>query len=61
MYRQYENPYTLEEQLEELKNTYSIAESEGADIEVLCDISEQIISLKERINFAWQDMYEEEF
>ena len=33
MYRQYENPYTLEKQLEELKEEYCTAVEENADEE----------------------------
>lgn len=55
MYRQYENPYTLEEQLEELKAELKKAYSLGADIYELEDLELSIAELKERINFAWQD------
>lgn len=59
LYRQYENPYTLENQLEELKNEYCAAVERRADDEELISISESIAELKERINFAWQDDAEE--
>lgn len=55
MYRQYENPYTLEEQLKELQVAYDAALAEGADDDVLISLGEQIAELKDRINFAWQD------
>ena len=58
MYRQYENPYTLEEQLEELKNIYNMAVAENEDFEILCNIKESISDLEQRINFAWQDTYQ---
>lgn len=51
MYRQYENPHTLEEQLKELQAQYA-AET---DEDVLIDLAQEIEELKERINFAWQD------
>ena len=51
MYRQYENPHKLQEQLEELKSQYAQCEDEDERI----DISLAIADLKERINFAWQD------
>lgn len=55
MYRQYENPYALEERLKELKEEYRIAIAENADEERLIDIACDIAELEERINFAWQD------
>ena len=55
MYRQYENPYTLEKQLEELKEEYCTAVEENADEEILTNLAYDIAELEERINFAWQD------
>lgn len=55
MYRQYENPYELEKQLEELKEELRKAYSLGADVYEISDIEMEIAELKERINFAWQD------
>ncbi len=55
MYRQYENPYKLEKQLEKLKKEYSKAIEENADEETLINLSCNIAELKDRINFAWQD------
>lgn len=55
MYRSYENPYALEEQLAELKEQYCIAVEEGADDDVLINLSMDINELEERVNFAWQD------
>ena len=55
MYRQYENPYKLEEQLEELKAEYNKAIEENADEQTLIEIACDIAELKDRINFAWQD------
>lgn len=54
MYRQYENPYTLEEKLAELENELQQAYASGADDE-LEDLEFEIAELKDRINFAWQD------
>ena len=51
MYRQYENPYKLEEQLKELKEEYH----NTTDEDKLISLSESIAELEERINFAWQD------
>lgn len=55
MYRQYEDPYALEEQLAELKEQYCTAVEEGVDDEVLINMQMEINELEERINFAWQD------
>lgn len=55
MYRQYENPYELEQQLAELQEEYNSipfnAETEGR----LIALGESIEELRDRINFAWQD------
>ena len=55
MYRQYEDPYKLEEQLEELKEELNKAYKLGADDYELMDLEINIAELKDRINFAWQD------
>lgn len=59
IYRQYENPWKLEQQLEELKNQYCTAVEEGADENLLINLAIDIAELEERINFAWQDDEEE--
>lgn len=51
MYRQYEDPGKLEDQLKELQARYA-AET---DEDVLIDLAQEIEELKDRINFAWQD------
>ena len=48
MYRQYENPHTLEDMLEDAKRRLA----ENPYDEDLCN---EVAELKERINFAWQD------
>lgn len=55
MYRQYENPYKLEQQLKELQKEYQTAVEANADEETLINLSIDIAELKERINLAWQD------
>lgn len=55
MYRQYENPWELEKQLEAVRFKYNMMVAEGADIETLISVQEEIYELKDRINFAWQD------
>ncbi len=54
MYRSYENPYELEMQLKELKQQYYDAKA-NADEDSMIDLSIEISSLEERINFAWED------
>ena len=51
MYRQYENPYKLEEQLKELQ----ARRAAETNLDVLISLDEEIAELKDRINFAWQD------
>ncbi|MBR3019992.1 MAG: hypothetical protein IKH57_23440 [Clostridia bacterium] len=55
MYRQHENPYTLEKKLKEAENLMKMALDSGADYEDLIDLQCEISEYKERINFAWQD------
>jgi hypothetical protein len=62
MYRQYENPYKLEKQLEELKEEYCKAIETNEDEDTLINIACNIAELEERINFAWQDEeYDEDY
>lgn len=59
MYRQYEDPYTLEQQLKEkeaeLAELRDRVNFGGEDMDILIDVMLDIEELKERINFAWQD------
>ncbi len=55
MYRQYENPYELQKQLEELKMEMQKAVEENANEDTLISFAYDIAELEERINFAWQD------
>ena len=48
MYRQYEDPYALEQQLAEAKER--LAENPYDE-----DLALEVHELEERINFAWQD------
>lgn len=55
MYRQYENPHTLEERLEDAKRR--LAENPYDE-----DLVLEVAELKERVNFAWQDdEYDEDY
>lgn len=58
MYRAYENPSTLKVMLEDAKKTLAGAIQRGEDIEVIADLNDTVEDLKERINFAWQDVEE---
>ena len=51
IYRQYENPYALEQRLEKLQERRAKCTDEYELYEIDMDIAE----LKDRINFAWQD------
>ena len=51
MYRQYENPRSLEHELAELKEQLK----HTSDEDEIIAIKESIAELEERINFAWQD------
>ena len=55
MYRQHEDPRALEKRLAELKEELHRAYALGAEPYELEDIEIDIASVKERINFAWQD------
>lgn len=59
MYRSYENPYSLEDQLKELEAEYNSIPFNSDNEDRLISLGESIAELKERINFAWQDDYEE--
>ena len=59
MYRQYENPIALQDELYDKKNKYltrlAQCESEDEKYELVEMYTEIIAELEERINFAWQD------
>lgn len=59
MYRQYEDPYFLENRLKELKQMYRDAVANNADENTIIDLALEVSSLEERVNFAWQDEYQE--
>lgn len=51
MYRSYEDPFKLQDQLAELRAEYENA----TDDEIRISLAESINDLEQRINFAWQD------
>lgn len=55
MYRAYENPFSLEDRLYELKQEYCDRLETGDTIDDLTDLQYDIAELEERINHAWQD------
>ena len=60
MYRQYENPHTLENELKELiarrKELISTPiDDDNFNWDLLMDMDIRISELEDRINFAWQD------
>lgn len=54
MYRQYENPYKLEIELEKAKKNLKICLELGAEDSIIF-WQQKVEELKERVNFAWQD------
>lgn len=55
MYRQYENAYELKKQLERKQAYYDKMKKSTNDIELLYDLHMEIMELKDRINYAYQD------
>lgn len=56
MYRQYENPFKVQKMLEAALEEYEKAKQEdGEDWDRLIDLANEVESLRERVNFAWQD------
>ena len=54
MYRQYENPYTLEQELKEVQEALAAAFDAG-EWELAISLGEREYELKERVRFAWDD------
>ena len=51
MYRNYENPHTLQERLEKAREEYN----KETDMDRKIDLYETIADLEERVNFEYQD------
>lgn len=63
MYRQYEDPWALEERLKQAKERLDQAKQEdpGND-DMIIDLVLEVHELEERVNFAWQDQeYDENY
>lgn len=63
MYRQYEDPWKLQDRLEEAEKELEQAKEEDPEnIDRIIDLVNEVESLKERVNFAWQDQeYDENY
>ena len=63
MYRQYEDPHTIEEYLKQAQAALAKARQECDDPcdDRLIDLYQEVEELKERLNFAWQDDEAAEF
>lgn len=66
MYRNYENPHELEEELQVAQKFYDKLVADCINWEAasprwdyMASVHEDIEDLKARINFAWQDAYED--
>ena len=53
MYRRYEDPHTLEEMLAD-------AEQRLSEDPMNEGLAEEVAELRDRVNFAWQDDYQED-
>ena len=58
MYRQYEDPYRIENLIESLEIDMQEAIAMG-DEDRQISIAEELAELRDRLNFAWQDDEEE--
>lgn len=69
MYRRYEDPHKVEDLLEraekrlgEAKAKYADVPDEDYPIDYIADLYNDVESLRERVNFAWQDQeYDENY
>lgn len=64
MYRQYEDPYVIEQYLKEAKERLNKAKAEvrsDDDWDRLVGLYQDVAELEERLNFAWQDDEAAEF
>ena len=59
IYRQYENPWVLEEELEELTREKEEFVHTDDNWEEYVDLCIKFQEMKDRVNFAWQDEYED--
>ena len=56
MYRQYEDPWKCQDALEKAEERLERAKEEDPEnIDRIIDLVNEVESLRERVNFAWQD------
>ena len=56
MYRQYEDPYKVQKMLAQAEADYEEAKQKDPEnVDRLIDLANEVESLRERVNFAWQD------
>lgn len=56
MYRRYEDPGKVQKMLEAAEERLARAKEEDPEnIDLIIDLDNEVESLKERVNFAWQD------
>ena len=55
MYRQYEDPYKIQKRFADVQQELEEASINGADLDMLKELYDEVESLRERLNFAWQD------
>ena len=60
VHRQHENPYKLEDYLNELQSRRQRMIDHGADEDAIINLDEAIAELRDRISQAWADEYEED-
>lgn len=58
MYRDYENPFKLEKYLCQLQAEYNTLVENGADFDTLYELNMDIETVKRRLDFAYEDMYD---
>lgn len=56
MYREYENPFRLQKELDEAERRLADAQAGGFDIQTIVDLYDEAEELRERVNFAWSDL-----
>ena len=56
MFRQYEDPYKVQKMLAQAEADFEAAKQEDPEnVDLLIDLANEVESLRERLNFAWQD------
>lgn len=58
MFRDYENPFSLEKYLCQLQAEYDELVENEADFDTLFELNMDIETVKRRLDFAYEDMYD---